>query len=125
MRSNKIVLNGDLNVRHVAGDAIAACAVCRVMGVIRNGALQTRGVVLVVTSEAESVSLLDQIGLVLVAVNLVAVEAADLPVIHVALYEIITLHSVLVSRKVRKLIEVCGAWLQFLELPVISEPLSR
>ena len=125
MRGNEIVLYGDLYVRHVAGDAIAARAVRRVVGVIRNGALQTGGVVLVVAPEAESITLLDQIGFVLVAVNLVAVEAADLAVIHVALDKIIALHAVFVSREVCKLIKVCGAWLQFLELPVIRKPLSR
>ena len=125
MRGNEMVLDGDLDVRHVAGDAIAAGAVRSVVGVIRNGAFQTCGIALVVTSEAQPISLLDQIGLVLITVDLVAIEASDLPVIHVALNEIVTLHAVLVSREVRKLVEVCGAWLQFLKFPVIGKPLSR
>ena len=98
VRGNEIVLDGDLNMRHVAGDTIAAGTVRSVVSVIRNGAPQTRGIVLVVTPEAESVALLDEIGLVLVAVDLVAIKAADLAVIHVALDEIIALHPVLVGR---------------------------
>ena len=58
---------------------------------------------------------------VLVAVDLVAVEAADPAVIHVALHEIVALHTVLVRGEVGELVEVCRAGLQLFELPVVVE----
>lgn len=51
------------------------------------------------------------------------IEAAQLTVIHIALNEVISLHPVFMGGQIGVLIEVCLPRLEFLKLPVISEPL--
>jgi hypothetical protein len=57
--------------------------------------------------------------------HIVAIEAANLPMIHVALDEIVALHSILVGRQVGELIKVGRAVLELLQLPVVCPPLPR
>jgi len=61
MRRNEIVFDGLFDVWHVAGNTVAGGTVCCVVSVILNGALQTCGIVLVVTPEAEFISFFNQI----------------------------------------------------------------
>lgn len=74
--------------------------------------------------QTDLVALFDQAGLILIAVNLVAIRAADLAVIHIALNEVVPLHPVLVCRHISILIEVGRPGLQFFELPVVRKLLA-
>ena len=119
VRGNVVPFDRLFNVRHVAGDALASRAVLRVMGMPADGAFETRRILFRVAAKAKSVSLFDQVGLVLIAVDFVTIETTQLAVIHVALDEVVALHPVLVSRRVGILIEICRSWLQFFETPVV------
>jgi len=108
-----------LNVRHVAGDALAPRAVLRVMRVLTDSSFEARWVLLCVAAETESVPLFNQVGLILIVVDIVAIKTTKLAVVHVALHEVIALHSVLVRGQVGKLIEICRSRLQFFETPMV------
>jgi len=60
----------------------------------------------------------------LIAVNIVAVKAAKLAMIHVALHKVVPLHPVLVGSEVCKLVEVCYSRFEFFKLPILRETLS-
>ena len=105
MGGNIISFDRLLDVRHVTGDALTARAVFRVMGMLRDGAFEAGRILFRVALKTKSVPLRDQVGLVLITVNLVTIEATQVAVVHVALHEIIALHSVLVCRQVGILIE--------------------
>jgi len=125
MGGNIISFDRLLNVRHVAGDALTPRAVFRVMGMLRDGAFEACRILFRVALKTKSVPLRDQVGLVLITVNLVTIEATQVAVVHVALHEIIALHSVLVRRQVGILIEIRRSRLQFLEPPMIRQTLTR
>ena len=55
--------------------------------------------------------------------DIVAVEATQLPVVHIALHEVITLHPVLMRRQVGILIEIRHTRLQVFEPPDIRQTL--
>src|SRR6202012_2262078 len=101
-----LVAEGLGDVGHVAGDALAAWTVLGVMGVLGDSPFQASGIVFGVAAEAERVAGGDQVRGIAVAVYLMAVEAAQPPVIHVALHEVVALHPVFVRAGVGKVIEV-------------------
>ena len=92
-----IVFDGLLDGRHMARSTLAARAVRSVVRMFADGPFQPGGIILRVAAETESIAPFSEIRLVLVAVNLMAVEAANLAVVHVALHEIIALHPVLMG----------------------------
>ncbi len=59
------------------------------------------------------------------AVHLVAIEAANLAVIHIALHEIVALHAVLVRGEIGEWKKFVTPGFSLLELPVIGEPFAR
>lgn len=71
-------------------------------------------------AEAKFVASSDQIGWILIAVHLVAIEAAQPAVIHGALDEVVALHAVLVGGAVGKVVEVLRAELRFFEMPIVG-----
>ena len=54
-----------------------------------------------------------------------AVEAADLAVVHDALREVVALHAVFVGDEIGVLVEVGGAGLELFEVPEVGEALAR
>jgi len=52
------------------------------------------------------------------------IEAANLPVIHIALHEVISLHPVLVRCEIGILEEICCAGLRLFELPIVCEAVA-
>jgi len=123
--ADEVVLDGLLDARHVTGDTLASGAVCGVMRVFRDGALEACGVLAGVAGEADLVAASVEAGGVFVAVNLVAVEAANLAVVHVALDIVVALHAVFVRGKIGELVEVGCAGLELFELPVVDETLAH
>src|SRR6185437_3432904 len=65
-----------------------------------------------------------EVGLVLRAVDLVAVEAADVAVVHDAFREVVALHAIFVRGEVGELVEVGDAGLEIFEAPVVGEALA-
>src|ERR1700733_6511167 len=104
------------DVRHVAGGALTARTARPVVGVLRDGALQPRGILLRMTGEAELVASGDQVRGISIAVHLVAVEAAEAAVVHGALDEVVALHAILVGTAVGKEVKVLRAELSFFEM---------
>jgi hypothetical protein len=119
-----VVLDGLLDVGHMAGDAFAARAALGVVGVFTDGAAQAGGILPVMTGEAHRIALGVQVRLVLITVNVVAVEAAQVPMIHIALNEVIALHAIFVGGAVGVLIKVGGTGFQLFKLPVVGEPIA-
>src|ERR1700726_3218912 len=74
MRAHKIALDGLLDLRHVARDALAACAPFCMMGMLAHRPLQPRGIARIMARQAECITDRDQVRRVLVAVYLMAVE---------------------------------------------------
>src|ERR1700722_8715858 len=70
MGGNIVSFDRLLNVRHMAGDTLTSGAVLRMMRMLRNGAFQAGWILFRVASKTKSVPLCDQVGLVLIAVNL-------------------------------------------------------
>ncbi len=95
-----------------------------VMGVLGDRAGEAGWILVRVAFEAEFVAGLEEVGPVLVAVDLVAIEAADLAMVHVALDEVVALHAVLVGGEVGVLQEVGGAGFQLFQLPEVGETLA-
>ena len=124
VRRDVVVFDGLLDSRHVAGNALAAGAVGSVMSVLTDSAMQTGGILASVAAEAKRVAADRERGDG-AAVDLMAIEATDLAVIHVALHEIVALHAVLVRGEIGELIEVGDAGLGFFELPVVGQPIAR
>ena len=123
MCADVVVFDRLLYAGHVAGDALTAGTACGVMRMFADRAAQTCGILLVVAGEAELVSTEGKIG-DSVAVDLVAIEAAHLAVIHETLHKIIALHAVLVRSEIGKLKEIGGAGFQFFEVPIVGEALT-
>ena len=120
VRGDVVVFDGLLYAGHVAGDALTARAVCGVMRMFTDRAAQAGGILLVVAGEAEFVSTDGKIGDCF-AVDLVAIEAAHLAVIHETLHKIIALHAVFMPREIGKLKEIVGSGFQFFEVPIIGQ----
>lgn len=74
--SNVIVFNGLFNVRHMAGRTSTSLAVRRVMRVLTHATFEPRRIERVVATKAESIALCNQVRIVLVAVNVVTIEAS-------------------------------------------------
>lgn len=108
----------------MARDALASSATLRLMGMFADRSLQTCGVVffLCVASEAERISGPDQVGR-RIAVDLMAIEAAELTTVHRALNKVIALHAVIVRGQFGILVEVRCSRLHVFEFPVVSQPL--
>jgi len=123
--AHEVVLDCLLDFGHVACDALAASASFCMVGVFAHRPFEPCGVVLRVARQADSVAHCIQIGDVLIAVYLMAIKAANLPVVHNALDEVVALHSVLVRREIGVLIEIGCSRFQFFELPVIGQPSAR
>ena len=109
MGRHVVVLDGLLNVRHVARYALTPGTVLRVMGVLADSPFEARGILFVVAAQAKRVALFDKVRFVLVAVYLMAIEATDLAVVHRALNEVVALHPILVRRQISELIEIRGS----------------
>ena len=124
MAANKVVLDGLLDARHMAGRALAASTVDRMMRMFRNGPLQPGWIRRGVARQAKRVALRNHARGVLVAMHVVAIEAAQLPVVHGALHKVVALHPVLVRRHVSILIEVGYAGLPSFQLPEIRQLLA-
>ena len=125
MAADVVVLDRLLDLWHMTGDALAACAVGCVMSVRGDSDFESCRIVLRVTGEADLVASCDQVRRVLIAVHLMAIEAANVPVIHVALHEVVSLHAIFVGCHVRVLIEVGGSRTQFFKVPISRQALSR
>ena len=99
-----------LDLRHVAGDALAARAARLVMRVFGDGGgmrpiLRVRPV----TREAHLARRLAQLRRVFGPVHVVATEAGDAAIIHEALDEVVALHAVLMGRR-KWVNEVAPSW---------------
>ena len=79
--------------------------------VLADGALESRRVVLCVAGEAEVIADGAEIRRAPIAVDIVAIEAADSAMIHNALHKVVALHPVFVGGEVGVLQEVCDAGL--------------
>ena len=96
MRRDVAIFYRLLDQRHVAFGALTARAVLGAMGMFTHCPLESRSILAGVASKAERISLLSQVRFILITVHIVAIEAANLPMIHIALDEIVSLHTVLV-----------------------------
>ena len=111
-----------LDLRHMTGDAIASCATGRVMRVsLDGGRMWTIGRFRTVALQTENVCRLQQIGVVLRSVNVVATETTHAVRVHGTLYKVVALHPILMRGVVREMSERLLAELMFFELPEILE----
>jgi len=124
VRTYKVVFDGLLDLRHVAGNTLATRTSPRMMGMLAHGAARSSRIFLCVAEEAKRVSWHLEIRCVGVAVYLMAVEAAKPTMVHVALNEVVPLHPVLVRSLVGVLIKVCRSMFCLFEPPIISETFS-
>ena len=77
------------------------------------------------TVQANLINWLSQLRVVVRAVHVVAIEAGYAAAVHHTLHKIITLHSVFVSRAVRKMREALFAEFVIFKLPEIREILTH
>lgn len=75
--TDEIIAKSLGNLWHVAGSALTACAALAMVGVLAHCATQSSWIVLCVAAQAKLVTLCDQIGWVLVTMNLMAVEGRN------------------------------------------------
>src|SRR5271168_4416639 len=73
------------------------------------------------TLEAQNICRLQQVGVVIRSVNIMATETAHAVRVHRALHEIVALHPILVRRTVGKMSESLFAQLVLFQLPEILE----
>lgn len=106
MARHKIIAQCLLDLRHVARNALASGTTRGVVRMLADRAVQAGGVFRVMTAQTKLVSGSNQIGRVLIAVHVVAIEAADVAVIHHALREIVALHPVFVRGAVGPIKEI-------------------
>ena len=113
---------GGSNFGHVAGDAAAAGGAFFVMSVLfkRGCAWAVEGE-RAVALEADLIAGLDELGVVIGAVDVVATEAGDATAVHHALDEVVALHPIFVGGAVGKMVERGFAEFVVFELPIISE----
>ena len=120
--ANFDVSNGGLDLRHVAGDALASWSACLVMGVLLErcgaGAVERHGAVAI---ETEFVSRLSKLSVVIGAMNIMASEAGDPSAVHQALHEVIALHAILMSGAIGEMREGHFTEGVIFELPKIAE----
>jgi hypothetical protein len=116
-----IVFNRLLDTRHVTGRTLTTGTPGSVMSVLGDGTFEACYVLSCVALQADLIAAGVEVGGVLVVVDLVAVEAADLAMVHITLHEIVALHAVFVRGKVGELEKVCCAGFKFFELPVVGE----
>ena len=113
------------DLRHVAGDAVAARTAFRMVRVIFDrGRMRAIGRARRVTVETDRCRRLSELGIVLRAVRVMTRRARDAPAIHDALDEIVALHAILVGGAVGKVRERGFAERVRLELPIILQPQS-
>ena len=98
MGSDVVLLDRYFDLRHVTCDALAAGAFFGMMSVFADRSLQTCTVGLCMASETKCIALPNQVRFVLIAMNLVTIKTPKLTMIHVALNEVVSLHSILVCR---------------------------
>jgi len=122
MRGDVVVLDRLLNTRHVASSALASGTLRIMMRVLAHCSPKSRGILLTVAAQTKCIPAHRQIGNS-AAVYLMAIEAADFAMVHVALHEIVALHPVLVRREICILKEIRSAGLRLLELPVVCQTL--
>src|ERR1700679_2057210 len=108
IRVDEVVFDRGLDLRHMAGHALTAGTALRMMGMSAYRSLQSCRIFLLrrMAAQTEGVPRQLQARYVRTAVDIVAVEAAQLPVVHRTLHEIVALHPVLVRRHVSILKEV-------------------
>jgi hypothetical protein len=111
MGMDEVVFDRLLDLGHVARDALATTASLSMMCVLADGSLESSRVVFGVAEKADCIANGYKIGCVLVAVNLMAIEAPDLAVVHGALNEVIPLHPILVRCQLCILVKVSCSWL--------------
>ena len=125
MRRNEVSLDCDFDVGHVAGHAVAPRAVFCVMRVRAYRTFQSSRILRTVAGETKRIAFRNKVRFVAVAVNVVAIEAANFAMVHRALNEIVPLHAIFVSSEVGKLIEIGCSRLEIFELPIVGQPFSR
>jgi len=123
VRGHIVVFDGLFDARHVTRGAFASGAVRGVVSVLTHRSAQAGWILFGVAAETECVAADGEIGNS-AGVDLMAIEAADLAVIHVALHEIISLHAVFVGGEIGVLEEVRNSRLGLFKLPIIGEALS-
>ena len=106
MRADVVVFDRLLDLGHVACRALTSGAPFGVVGVLGDRGFKASWVVGVMALKAEKVSDPAHTCDVGGAVDLMAVEAANLAVVHIALDEVVALHAVLVRGQVGVLKEV-------------------
>jgi len=120
MTSNVNVRDGLFDLWHMTGDTLATRTARFVMCMLFDCAyVWAIGRAWPVTFEAHDVRWLDQQGIVIRTVNIVATGALHTACVHDALNEVVALHAVLVCRAVRKVGECRLAQSMLFELPVI------
>src|SRR6185437_9246398 len=115
-----------LDLRHVAGDALAARAAGLVVGVrLDRGRARTVGRARPMTIQADLARGLPQHRRVVGAVDIMATEAGHTARIHHALHEIVALHAILVGGAIGEMREGLYARLVLFQLPEIAEALAH
>ena len=110
------------DLRHVAGDALASWAAELVVRVFLDR-VRVRPILRVrsVAREAHLIGRRTQLRLVGRAVDVVATEAGDAPVVHQALDEVVALHAVFVGGAVREVGERGFTQFVLFQFPEIGE----
>ncbi|MBB5319319.1 hypothetical protein HDF09_004025 [Edaphobacter lichenicola] len=106
MRTNKVIFYCLLDFGHMAGNALTPGASFSMVSVLAHRPFEPGRIFLRVAGQADRIADRNEVRGVLITVYLMAVETADLPVIHLALDEVVALHPVFVRGQVGKLIEV-------------------
>ena len=98
------IRDGLLDLWHVAANTLIAGGACSMMSVrLDGGRARAVGRVRPMTFEAQNVRGLQEIRIVLCAMNIVAAKASHAMGVHLAGHEIVSLHSIFVSRAVREM----------------------
>ena len=108
----------------MAGDALAALAVGRVLRMELERASGTRLHHTVMAFQTDRIAGLAQVGGVLRPVHIVAGEAAHALQVHLTLNEVVALHAVLVGRTVRPVGERLLAETMLFQVPEIAQPIA-
>ena len=125
MRANIHIADRLFDFWHVAGDALAPCAVRLVVRMgLDTRCVRTIGRVGAVAVQAYLGSGLPEDRLIRCAVNIVTAKAGDAAGVHEALHEIVALHAILVRSAVGKVRERLHPELAFLELPEVAQVLT-
>ena len=106
MTADVVVTKGLSNFGHMAGCALASGTGLGVVRVLANSSAETGWVASRVAGKTKRISSDRKIRRITVAVDLVAIEAAEAAVVHHALREVVALHPVFMRARVLPEIEV-------------------